>query len=46
MSTRALLLTALPMLAFAYINLDAGTGALILFGAVQLSMLAWGLYRG
>lgn len=31
---------------FAYINLDAGTGALILFGAVQLSMFAWGLYRG
>jgi len=31
---------------FAYINLDAGAGALILFGAVQLSMLAWGLYRG
>lgn len=31
---------------FAYIHLDAGAGALILFGAVQLSMLAWGLYRG
>ncbi|MGE6793371.1 EamA family transporter [Pseudomonas guineae] len=31
---------------FAYINLDAGAGALILFGAVQLSMLAWGIYRG
>jgi drug/metabolite transporter (DMT)-like permease len=31
---------------FAYIKLDAGAGALILFGAVQLSMLAWGLYRG
>lgn len=31
---------------FAYIQLDAGAGALILFGSVQLSMLAWGLYRG
>ncbi|WP_339080000.1 DMT family transporter [Pseudomonas sp. TMP9] len=31
---------------FAYLNLEAGAGALILFGAVQLSMLAWGLYRG
>ncbi|MCQ4264344.1 EamA family transporter [Stutzerimonas stutzeri] len=31
---------------FAYINLDAGAGALLLFGAVQLSMLAWGLLRG
>ncbi|AHY43420.1 EamA family transporter [Stutzerimonas decontaminans] len=31
---------------YAYINLDAGAGALLLFGAVQLSMLAWGLFRG
>ena len=31
---------------FAYIDLDAGAGALLLFGAVQLSMLAWGLLRG
>ncbi|TVT67369.1 MAG: DMT family transporter [Pseudomonas sp.] len=31
---------------YAYINLDAGAGALLLFGAVQLSMLAWGLLRG
>jgi drug/metabolite transporter (DMT)-like permease len=31
---------------FAYIQLDAGAGALILFGSVQLSMLAWGLFRG
>lgn len=31
---------------FAYINLDAGSGALLLFGAVQLSMIAWGFYRG
>ncbi len=31
---------------FAYIGLDAGAGALLLFGAVQLSMLAWGLLQG
>jgi drug/metabolite transporter (DMT)-like permease len=31
---------------FAYLNLEAGAGAMLLFGAVQLSMLAWGLYRG
>jgi drug/metabolite transporter (DMT)-like permease len=31
---------------FAYLQLDAGVGALLLFGAVQISMLAWGFYRG
>lgn len=31
---------------FAYISLDAGVGALLLFGAVQISMLLWGFYRG
>lgn len=31
---------------FAYASLSAGTGALLLFGAVQASMIAWGLYRG
>lgn len=31
---------------FAYLRLDAGLGALLLFGAVQLSMLLWGLLRG
>lgn len=31
---------------FAYVQLDAGTGALILFGAVQLTMVGWGLFRG
>ncbi len=31
---------------YAYISLDAGAGALLLFGAVQLSMLTWGLLRG
>src|SRR3990167_2837634 len=31
---------------FAYVSLDAGVGALLLFGAVQVSMLLWGFYRG
>lgn len=31
---------------FAYIKLDTGAGALLLFGAVQLSMLAYGFFRG
>lgn len=31
---------------FAYVRLDTGTGALLLFGAVQLSMLGFGLVRG
>lgn len=31
---------------FAYLQLDTGIGALLLFGAVQLSMLLWGLLRG
>jgi drug/metabolite transporter (DMT)-like permease len=31
---------------FAYLRLPAGTGALILFGAVQATMLGWGLRSG
>jgi len=31
---------------FAYVSLSAGTGALILFGGVQLTMLSVGLYSG
>ena len=31
---------------FAYVNLTAATGALILFGAVQATMIASGLWRG
>ena len=31
---------------FAYISLSAGTGALILFAAVQITMIAVGLYTG
>lgn len=31
---------------FAYINLKAGTGALLLFGSVQTSMISFGLWKG
>ncbi len=31
---------------FAYITLSAGTGALLLFGAVQATMIFWGLRKG
>jgi drug/metabolite transporter (DMT)-like permease len=30
---------------FAYVSLSAGTGALLLFGAVQATMILWGLRR-
>ena len=31
---------------FAYLTLSAGTGALLLFGAVQVTMIAWGFRQG
>src|SRR5205823_2407478 len=31
---------------FAYITLSAGSGALLLFGAVQATMILWGLRTG
>jgi drug/metabolite transporter (DMT)-like permease len=31
---------------FAYVDLAAGTGALLLFGAVQATMIFWGLHKG
>jgi drug/metabolite transporter (DMT)-like permease len=31
---------------FAYLQLSAATGALLLFGAVQVTMIAYGLWRG
>ncbi|MDQ6623303.1 MAG: DMT family transporter [Verrucomicrobiota bacterium] len=31
---------------FAYLTLPAGTGALLLFGAVQTTMILWGLRKG
>ena len=36
---------ALPF-SVAYLRLDAGMGALLLFGSVQTSMLAWSLFKG
>lgn len=32
--------------AFAYERIDAGVGALLLFGSVQLTMTSWGVWRG
>jgi drug/metabolite transporter (DMT)-like permease len=40
-----LFLYAAPF-SFAYLHLTTGTGALILFGAVQLTMIGWGLRSG
>jgi drug/metabolite transporter (DMT)-like permease len=31
---------------FAYLSLSAGTGALLLFGAVQMTMITWGFRKG
>ena len=31
---------------FAYVTVAAGTGALLLFGAVQATMILWGLHKG
>jgi len=31
---------------FAYVTLSAGTGALLLFGAVQVTMIVWGFHTG
>ncbi len=31
---------------FAYVSLSAGTGALLLFGAVQATMIGWGIWTG
>jgi drug/metabolite transporter (DMT)-like permease len=42
----ALLFAYAALFSFAYVSLAAGTGALILFGAVQLTMLGVGLLRG
>lgn len=34
------------LFSFAYLSLSAATGALLLFGAVQATMIAYGLWRG
>jgi drug/metabolite transporter (DMT)-like permease len=40
------LFTYAAAFSFAYVNLLAGTGALLLFGAVQATMILWGLHKG
>lgn len=42
----AMLFAYVALFSFAYLSLPAGTGALILFGAVQLTMLGAGLRAG
>jgi drug/metabolite transporter (DMT)-like permease len=44
-SAAMLFLYAVPF-SFAYLSLGAGTGALVLFGAVQSTMLGWALATG
>jgi drug/metabolite transporter (DMT)-like permease len=45
LSAAALFVYAVPF-SYAYLRLDAAVGALVLFGAVQLTMIGWGLARG
>jgi drug/metabolite transporter (DMT)-like permease len=40
------LFTYAAAFSFAYVHLSAGTGALLLFGAVQATMILWGLHKG
>lgn len=40
------LFTYAAAFSFAYVTLSAGTGALLLFGAVQATMIFWGMRRG
>lgn len=42
----AMLFAYAVFFSFAYRDLTAATGALLLFGAVQLTMMAWGLFSG
>ncbi|MGJ9417846.1 DMT family transporter [Massilia sp. CMS3.1] len=42
----AMLFAYVAFFSFAYLSLPAGTGALILFGAVQLTMFGWALRGG
>src|SRR5262249_28650600 len=44
-SAAALFLYAAPF-SFAYLSIGAGPGALILFAAVQATMIGWGIVRG
>jgi drug/metabolite transporter (DMT)-like permease len=42
----AMLLTYMIGFSFAYLSLSVGTGALVLFGSVQLTMFAFALWQG
>ncbi len=42
----AMLFAYAVFFSFAYRDLTAATGALLLFGSVQLTMMAWGLFSG
>ncbi|MBT3306054.1 MAG: EamA family transporter [Alphaproteobacteria bacterium] len=42
----AMLFTYMAFFSFAYLSLGAGTGALILFGAIQLTMLTFAIRQG
>ena len=42
----AMLFAYAAFFSFAYRDLTAATGALLLFGAVQLTMMGWGLWKG
>ena len=44
LSTISLVIYALCF-SIAYVKLETGTGALILFSAVQLTMIGWGIYK-
>ena len=44
-SALALLVYAL-LFSLAYVSLTAATGALLLFGAVQISMVSWAIFKG
>ncbi len=45
-SSALALLVYAAAFSFAYVTLSAGTGALLLFGAVQATMILWGLRNG
>ncbi|MGE5220579.1 MAG: DMT family transporter [Chloroflexota bacterium] len=45
-TSAAMLFLYAAMFSFAYVKLTTGTGALILFAAVQITMIAVGLHRG
>jgi len=45
-TSAAALFAYAALFSFAYLELPAGTGALILFALVQVTMIAWGIARG